>query len=168
MRWTRKYSLRGIPLCHTTFKMTAGFPLWGPILCGGVVQPLITTAIMKFFLDCWLPGWTRLASNHRNVGYRQLVHYVKAKRRIDELKISRRKRWHETRLSTFLSRTGYLAGRLAVSSSQETRSFLFCWLSRKERAKSRRNEFSYIGALRFLLLLVPRKERAADRERAYI
>jgi len=27
------------------------FPVWEPILCGDVVQPLITTAIMKFFLD---------------------------------------------------------------------------------------------------------------------
>jgi len=49
-----------------------------------------------------------------------------------------------------------LAGRLAVSSSQKTRSFIFCCLSRKERANSRKNSFSYIVALRFLLL-VPRK-----------
>jgi len=61
----------------------------------------------------------------------------------------------------FLSRTGYLAGRHAVSSSQKTRSFIFCWLSRKERAKSRKNSFRYIVALRFLLLLVPWKERVA-------
>jgi len=33
-----------------------GFPVWETILCGDVVQPLITTAIMKFFLNCWLPG----------------------------------------------------------------------------------------------------------------
>jgi len=58
----------------------------------------------------------------------------------------------------FLSRTGYLAGRLAVSSSQKTRSLIFCWLSRKERAKSRKNWSSYIVALRFLLLLAPRKD----------